>query len=527
MSAMAEHVIAAQANNRPPMLDKSKYKSWQSHMLLYIKGKKHGKQLYDLVINGPFQYGAIEVPATPTTLASIRDRTYEDLTKVEKIREACDIRSTNIVLQILPPDVYRLVVPLFLPSNDLIVSLNKAIAFISTSFASRYPPTNNQLRTSSNLRNQATIQDGSVVNRNMGTNTATQAKVIRCYNCQGEGTYGILENDGERIPTDQDTQELTTTAIFQTNDLNAFDSDCDEAPASAVLMAKLSAYDSYILLEVPNLDTYQNNTVIDKSVQEMQYSKQPPFINDSDIDITSDSNVIFYDQYLKESEIKVVQDITSSAQQDAMIMSVIDEISNLVAKYNERGNILCIAMHADLDNKYVMPANDDNLAYAKMEQSSIDEYNRCLKLKAELSKKNDMVEKAVYTELLKRSSRLKQHSRSLQPLDSALDYACKFTTRIQELLVYLSSTCPSSLNKNKKLVTVTPMNKTRKVWFEEPSTSSSNTPKQVDSQNTQTTNKPLLTSIGVNGSTHASGSKPKGNTRNNKITRPSSSNQKE
>ncbi|GJZ23729.1 hypothetical protein Tco_0561188 [Tanacetum coccineum] len=85
-----------------------------------------------------------------------------------------------------------LIAPSFLPSDDLIASLNKAMAFISTAFTSRYPPTNNQLSTSSNPRNQATIQDG---------------------------------------------REIPTPTAFQTNDLDAFDSDCNEAPsASAVLM---------------------------------------------------------------------------------------------------------------------------------------------------------------------------------------------------------------------------------------------------------------------------------------------------
>ncbi|GJU22324.1 hypothetical protein Tco_1155666 [Tanacetum coccineum] len=40
----------------------------------------------------------------------------------------------------------------------------------------------------------------------------------------------------------------------------------------------------------------------------MQYSKQPIFVNNSDIEITSDSNIIFYDQYLKENESEIVQD---------------------------------------------------------------------------------------------------------------------------------------------------------------------------------------------------------------------------
>ncbi|GJR00370.1 hypothetical protein Tco_0523354 [Tanacetum coccineum] len=51
----------------------------------------------------------------------------------------------------------------FLPIDDLIASLNKVMAFISTIFTSHYLLTNSQRRTSSNPRNQATIQDGRVL----------------------------------------------------------------------------------------------------------------------------------------------------------------------------------------------------------------------------------------------------------------------------------------------------------------------------------------------------------------------------
>ncbi|GJZ08624.1 hypothetical protein Tco_0542907 [Tanacetum coccineum] len=51
--------------------------------------------------------------------------------------------------------------PLALQGEDLIECINKAMAFLSA-MASRFPPSNNQLRTTSNPRNQATIQDGRV-----------------------------------------------------------------------------------------------------------------------------------------------------------------------------------------------------------------------------------------------------------------------------------------------------------------------------------------------------------------------------
>ncbi|GJU61316.1 hypothetical protein Tco_1243151 [Tanacetum coccineum] len=54
-------------------------------------------------------------------------------------------------------------VPVFSPGDDPIACLNKAMAFLTAVASSRLPYTNNQLRTSSNLRNQATIQDDRVI----------------------------------------------------------------------------------------------------------------------------------------------------------------------------------------------------------------------------------------------------------------------------------------------------------------------------------------------------------------------------
>ncbi|GJY64000.1 integrase, catalytic region, zinc finger, CCHC-type containing protein [Tanacetum coccineum] len=81
-------------------------------------------------------------------------------------------------------------------------------------------------------------------------------------------------------------------------------------------------------------------------------------------------------------------------------------------------------------------------------------------------------------------------------------------------------TCPSSPKSSGKLVTVTPINKDKRVRFVEPVTSSNNIPKQTYSLKTNDSNKPLLTSIGVKPTTSANGSKPSGNTKNNRITRP-------
>ncbi|GJZ59468.1 hypothetical protein Tco_0615284 [Tanacetum coccineum] len=120
-----------------------------------------------------------------------------------------------------------------------------------------------------------------------------------------------------------------------------------------------------------------------------------------------------------------------------------------------------------------------------------------------------------------------EQARTSNPLDNALAYACMYTKQIQELLVYVSDTCPSSPLKSEKLVAVTPMNKAKKVTFAKTSTTSdNNTQIHVDVHQTQTTNKPSVPSTNVKCSTNASRSKPRSETKNNRIMQPLSSNQK-
>ncbi|GKB10141.1 hypothetical protein Tco_0844064 [Tanacetum coccineum] len=258
-----------------------------------------------------------------------------------------------------------LVVTSFILTDDPIASLNKAMTFISTTFAPRYLTTNNQLRTTSNPRNQATIQDGRVTMQNVqgrqtqsyGGNsskgnatrsgvirdtrnsTATQSKFkekLLVAQAQEAGValneeqLAFLADTREKVDSGTDVRVLTTTAIFQSYDIDAF-----AAPAAlAAFMANISSYDSNVLFEVPNYDTYHNNTVFEQSLQEMEYSEQHVIDDDSNIKITSDNNVISYDQYLKENENEAFQSTTSPEQQDSMIMFVIEDMSNQVAKCN-------------------------------------------------------------------------------------------------------------------------------------------------------------------------------------------------
>nr|GEY72231.1 zinc finger, CCHC-type [Tanacetum cinerariifolium] len=219
-------MIIAGADNRPPMLEKYLYDSWNS------------------------QDG------------TTRKKTYAKLSASEKLQADYDCKATNIVLQGLPPDVYAIfnhhkvakaichVVPVFNQRDDPIACLNKAMAFLTAVASLRFPSTNNQLSTSSNPRNQATIQD-----EKRPRNVAWFKEKAMLDKAQEAGQ--ILDEEQLAFladPSIQDGQAVLTTisnnATFQTKDLDAYDSDCDDVSnAKAVLMANISNHGFDVISE--------------------------------------------------------------------------------------------------------------------------------------------------------------------------------------------------------------------------------------------------------------------------------------
>ncbi|GJZ31041.1 retrovirus-related pol polyprotein from transposon TNT 1-94 [Tanacetum coccineum] len=99
MTTLAEHIIVAGAENRPPMLEKSMYDSWASRIRLFIKGKKHGRMMLDSIDNGPLVY------PTVGKNGQTRPKKYSELTEAQQLQDDCDVQETNIILHGLPPDV--------------------------------------------------------------------------------------------------------------------------------------------------------------------------------------------------------------------------------------------------------------------------------------------------------------------------------------------------------------------------------------------------------------------------------------
>ncbi|GKD24726.1 hypothetical protein Tco_1230940 [Tanacetum coccineum] len=172
------------------------------------------------------------------------------------------------------------------------------------------------MRNSSNSRQQATINDGRVtlqpiqrrqISFATGTSrtytpgvsgsTSEKQRTVICYNYKGEGHMSKQcakpkrKRDDSCIFADPGILEgratqtvITHKASYQADDLDAYDSD-------------------YALAE--------SNVV-----------------NHSETEITSDSNIIPYSQYVIESQQAAVQNSNSSAQQDALLLSVIDQLKS-------------------------------------------------------------------------------------------------------------------------------------------------------------------------------------------------------
>ncbi|GKC98703.1 hypothetical protein Tco_1168978 [Tanacetum coccineum] len=118
-----------------------------------------------------------------------------------------------------------------------------------------------------------------------------------------------------------------------------------------------------------------------------------------------------------------------------------------------------------------------------------------------------------------------EQAKAKQPLDNALEFACKHAKRIQELLLYVQDTCPNSIKLSAKKVAVTAKNNVKKVKFAEPLTSSSNI-KQVESSITSDSNTPVLSSTGLKCRMIGSRKHQVGNTKNKVEAQPRKVNKK-
>ncbi|GJX00707.1 hypothetical protein Tco_0184620 [Tanacetum coccineum] len=568
MTTLAEHMIVAGAENRPPMLVKSMYNSWQSRMFLYINGKKNDRMMIESIKNGPFVYPTIEEDV------KIREKEYAELTEQEKLQDDCDVQATNILSSIpqqahssqpylptyeaphqpqpyqhafytqlnhtpplVPQNAYHtplisqkqqvefpqldsgLVVLSFLLGDDPVACLNKAMAFMSTVMASSFPLTNNQLITSSNPRNQATIQDGRVTVQQV---QGRQSQSFAGTENKGNAISSRGNNVAGQARAQGSGQELDEEQLV-------FLADPGVADAKAVLMANLSSYNSDVLSEMSNhvinwdkvnqetknvnesltaeLERYKERVKTFEQRLNIDLSSREKFIDSQMDDMIWNSNALKKEiDSLKQTLSKHVKEKESSLNnQNAPEILEFFKINEWQAKLDAKDvSIAKLKQHIEnLKGKNVVE-KDATPNNAKVIAP------RMFKLDLEPLSPKVLNNRDAHIDYLKHSQKqddtlreIVEHARELRPLDSDLDSACKHVQRIQEVLVYVTATCPSLSMPSEKLVVVTALNKKKKVRFAKPTTSSR-----------------------MKSSTSASRSQPSGNTNKNRISRPTSSNQK-
>ncbi|GJS29879.1 hypothetical protein Tco_0490499 [Tanacetum coccineum] len=196
--------------------------------------------------------------------------------------------------------------------DDPIDAINHMMSFLNVVVISRYPTTNNQLRNSSNPRHQATINNGrgtlKPIQRRQtslgagtsrtytpgasGSNFGKQRTVISQASGQilQEEELAFLEDLG--ILEGQATQTVITHNVaYQVDDLDAYDSDCDELNTAKVyLMANLSHYGSDALTENTSailiLDSEETLMLAEESRSKMILKQKDPMMLEKKVNTT-------------------------------------------------------------------------------------------------------------------------------------------------------------------------------------------------------------------------------------------------
>nr|GFA94171.1 hypothetical protein [Tanacetum cinerariifolium] len=154
------------------------------------------------------------------------------------------------------------------------------------------------------------------------------------------GPDNAFDDDVDEQPA-QDLA-LNVDNVFQAEDCDAFNSDVDDAPtAQTMFMANLSLadpitdkagpfYDSDILSEVRDHDQCLDDTCAYQEEHVMHDNVQLDHVVDLHADHTSISNMIPYDQYVKDIDVSVVHNNASSVLNDTFTM-IYDDMCESIA----------------------------------------------------------------------------------------------------------------------------------------------------------------------------------------------------
>nr|GEW17001.1 hypothetical protein [Tanacetum cinerariifolium] len=435
MTSLADKAILSGADNRLLMLEKDMYDSWKSRMELYMLNRQHEWMILESVENGlllwptveenevtrlkkyselsateaiqvDFDYASQASSSTHLSISyppndfqlSVNHNVYNASSSIPQMKYAPTVHQQT---EFSPPDT-GLIVPVFQKGDDPIDAINHMMSFLTVVVTSRYPVINNQLRTSSNPRQQATINNGRVtiqpIQGRQNSMTAgapgSNGQVLQEEELEFLAYPGIAE-------TSSNQYVITNNAAYQADDLDAYDSNCDELNSAKIaLIVNLSHYGSDNLTEVNNQDNMTNNLIY-QDVQATSTSEQSNILNHLETKITRDSNIISYSQYMNDSQYTIGKNSSSPALQDDIILNVIEQLKTQVVN--------CTKINQD--NK-----NANEILTAELERYKNQE--RILEEQNNVDKASVSYEQSLEIEKLKQT--LSEHLKEKESLEQKL-----------------------------------------------------------------------------------------------------------
>ncbi|GJT36157.1 hypothetical protein Tco_0926576 [Tanacetum coccineum] len=200
----------------------------------------------------PFTPLAISYPSTPYLNAytsTVHQDAYPQPQSVLQIEYTVSTVNQQTHLAEFPQIDHGLVVLVFNQGDDPIDAINKMMSFLVTI----QPVQGRQNSFAAGMSGTRANISGT------GRNNSGQQRVVKCFNCQGEaqGNGKVLNEEELEFLADLEVAEgpvtqtvITHNASYQADDLDAYDSDCDDfSTAKAVLMTNLSSYESNVLFE--------------------------------------------------------------------------------------------------------------------------------------------------------------------------------------------------------------------------------------------------------------------------------------
>nr|GEU47486.1 hypothetical protein [Tanacetum cinerariifolium] len=241
MTSLADKAILSGADNRPPMLEKDMYDSWKSIMELYMLNRQHGRMILESVENGPLIWPTVEEmdmhhklnhqhlflsPPSNDFQSSVHHNVYNPSSSIPQVEYAPAVHQQFDFSQ---PET-GLVVPVF----------QKGRRHMSK-----------QCTKPKRKRDEAWFKDKVLLVQAQANGQVLHEKELE-----------FLANPG--IAETQSTQYvITNNAAYQADDLDAYDSDCDEINSAKIaLMANLSHYGSHNLAENSSFPAQQDDLIL-------------------------------------------------------------------------------------------------------------------------------------------------------------------------------------------------------------------------------------------------------------------------